>query len=216
MDHQASSRPTASGKPWLDRFDRLVGLVSEGPAAALVLAEVLILGGGALSRYALHAPLPWSDELASILFVWLAMLGSVIALRRGTHMQLTTFVKNLSPARRAWLDALGMFMVMAFLTLLIHPAWEQFHDDLQVTTPTLEISEGWRKASVLVGAVLMLITATTRLLQRASWRQIGQTGALVAVAAVLLWFSGTHLMAMGHLNLLVFFVFLLMFCIVIG
>jgi len=216
MDHTAPTVHSPSGKPWLDRFDRTVGLLSEAPAALLVLAEVVILGGGALSRYALHMPLPWSDELASILFVWLAMLGAVIALRRGTHMHLTTFVKNLPPERRAWLDALGMFLVMAFLLLLIRPAWEQFHDDLEVMTPTLEISEGWRKASVLVGAVLMLMTAATRLLQRATLKQMLQTGALVAVAAGVLWFSGTALAAMGHMNLVVFFVVLLMFCIVIG
>ncbi len=29
----------------------------------------------------------WSDELASILFLWLSMLGAVIALRRGEHMR---------------------------------------------------------------------------------------------------------------------------------
>ena len=40
------------------------------------------------------APLIWSDELASILFLWLAMLGAVIALRRGEHMRLTAWWRN--------------------------------------------------------------------------------------------------------------------------
>ena len=41
-----------------------------------MLAEIVILGGGAFARYALHEPLTWTDELASILFLWLAMLGA--------------------------------------------------------------------------------------------------------------------------------------------
>ncbi|WP_325344774.1 TRAP transporter large permease [Xylophilus sp.] len=205
-----------AGRGWLGRIDGLVGWLSEAPAAALVLAEVLILGGGALSRYALHAPLPWSDELASLLFVWLAMLGAVIALRRGSHMALTTFVKNLSPQRRAWLDALGMFLVLSFLALLVHPSWERFADDLEVQMPMLEISEGWRNASVLVGTVLMLVSVVCRLLQRATPAQILQTGALVAAVGLGLWFSGAPLAAMGHANLVVFFVVLLMGCICIG
>ncbi|MFB9123135.1 TRAP transporter small permease [Paraburkholderia dipogonis] len=48
-----------------------------------------MLLAGVTSRYILHAPLVWSDELASMLFLWLAMLGAVIALRRGEHMRMT-------------------------------------------------------------------------------------------------------------------------------
>jgi tripartite ATP-independent transporter DctM subunit len=195
---------------------RAVAWASEVPAALLVLAEILILGGGAISRYALHMPLTWTDELASILFVWLAMLGSVIALRRGSHMQLTTFVKDLAPATRRWLDALGMFLVMAFLLLLIVPAWQHFHEDLEVSTPVLEISEGWRHAAVVVGAALMLVTAVTRLVERAALKQIAVTGGAVALVGAGLWFASPALAGLGHANLLIFFVVLLMICIVIG
>jgi tripartite ATP-independent transporter DctM subunit len=216
MAHAASAPPVHATAPGLNVLGRLVGWLSEIPAALLVLAEIAILGGGAFSRYALHEPLTWTDELASILFLWLAMLGSVIALRRGSHMQLTTFVKDLSAEKRAWLDALGMFLVMAFLLLLIGPAWEHFHDDLAVSTPVLEISEGWRHGAVVVGTVLMLVTAVTRLVERASLKQIAVTGTAVAAVAALLWQLSPQLADLGHLNLLVFFVVLLMFCIVIG
>ena len=38
-----------------------------------------MLLGGVIARYAFHHPIIWSDELASTLFLWLAMLGSAIA-----------------------------------------------------------------------------------------------------------------------------------------
>ncbi len=44
-------------------------------AAALLLAEIVVLLGGVLARYVFEAPLVWSDELAGILFLWLSMLG---------------------------------------------------------------------------------------------------------------------------------------------
>jgi tripartite ATP-independent transporter DctM subunit len=203
----------AAGENWLARA---IGWLSEVPAAILVVAEILILGGGALSRYALHMPLTWTDEVASILFIWLAMLGAVIALRRGSHMQLTTFVKGLSPGSRAWIDALGMFLVMAFLLLLIGPAWQHFREDLEVSTPVLEISEGWRNAAMVVGAALMLVSAAARLIDRASLKQIVVTGAAVALVGAVLWFASPALTALGHANLLIFFVLLLMSCILIG
>ena len=78
--------------PWPDRLNSIVGMLAEVPAAILVVAEVVVLLMGVIWRYVLHHPLVWSDELASILFLWLAMLGSVVALRRGEHMRMTAIV----------------------------------------------------------------------------------------------------------------------------
>ena len=78
-----------------------MGIAIEIPTALLVLAEIFVLLGGVISRYVFHHPIIWSDELASSLFLWLAMLGSVIALRRAEHMRMTAFVGLLSPAALA-------------------------------------------------------------------------------------------------------------------
>ena len=80
---------------WLERLNRIIGTLIEIPAALLVLAEVVLLLMGVISRYVLHKPLVWSDELASILFLWLAMLGSIIAFQRGEHMRMTAIVGTL-------------------------------------------------------------------------------------------------------------------------
>ncbi|WP_213957061.1 TRAP transporter large permease subunit [Variovorax sp. dw_954] len=197
-------------------FDRLLAWITEIPAAAIVVAEVLILGGGAFARYALHEPLTWTDELASILFLWLAMLGSCIALRRTAHMHLTTFVKDLSPERRAWTDALGMCLVVAFLAMFIGPAWEHWHEEIEVSTPVLGISEGWRAGAVFAGAILMLVTAVTRLVEQSPWKQIAVCGIAVAVGGGALWLLSPALASLGNLNLVIFFLVMLVGCIVIG
>ncbi|MCX7362052.1 MAG: TRAP transporter small permease subunit, partial [Alphaproteobacteria bacterium] len=44
----------------------------ELPTAMLVLVEILVLLAGVVSRFVFHHPFVWSDELASILFLWLA------------------------------------------------------------------------------------------------------------------------------------------------
>src|SRR5690242_12736615 len=62
-----------------DRVARWLRIITEYPAAAAVVAEVVILFVGILARGVFHSPIIWSDELASILFLWLAMLGSAIA-----------------------------------------------------------------------------------------------------------------------------------------
>ncbi|SDC92824.1 TRAP transporter, DctM subunit [Variovorax sp. CF079] len=214
---QSTVDPLAVATPSTSRwFDRLLAWVTEIPAAAIVVAEVLILGGGAFARYALHDPITWTDELASILFLWLAVLGSCIALRRTAHMHLTTFVKDLPPARRAWLDALGMCLVVAFLVMLVGPAWEHWHGEIEVSTPVLGISEGWRAGAVFAGTALMLVTAVTRLFEQASWKQIALTGGAVALGGAALWLLSPTLAGLGNINLVIFFLVMLVGAIVIG
>jgi hypothetical protein len=73
--------PTHRREPiaWLETLNKALATLVEVPAALLVLAEVVVLLAGVTSRYLFHEPLVWSDELASILFLWLAMLGSIVA-----------------------------------------------------------------------------------------------------------------------------------------
>ena len=69
----------------------------------LVLAESCILFAGVVSRYAFDSPIIWTDELATFLFLWMAMFGAVVAVRRGGHMRLTTFIEWVAPNVRSWL-----------------------------------------------------------------------------------------------------------------
>src|SRR3954470_976023 len=113
----ASRRRTLAG-----RLESWLGTLVEIPAALLVVAEVVILFAGVVARYGLHRPLIWSDELASILFLWMAMLGAAVAFRRGEHMRMTAAVAGAKPAMRAYLDLVATCAALAFLVLVAWPA----------------------------------------------------------------------------------------------
>ena len=68
--------------------ERILRTGVEAIASVLVLVEILVLFVGVAARFGFHDPIVWSDELASILFLWLAMFGSVVALQRDEHMAL--------------------------------------------------------------------------------------------------------------------------------
>ncbi|MES2264854.1 MAG: TRAP transporter large permease subunit [Pseudomonadota bacterium] len=178
---------------------------TEVPAAALLVAEVVLLFLNVTFRYLLQSPLTWADELSSILFIWLAMLGAVIALRRGQHMRLTTMVAKMSPARREFFDTFGNVVVVAFVLLLIAPAWEYAVEEWVIMTPALEINNTFRVASIAIGVSLMLVLALVRLMEHASVRDFLGATALVGGLALLIYLSRGALLAMGNLNLLPFF-----------
>src|SRR5262245_4649421 len=121
--------PASSLIRLVDRVDGAIGRVVEAAAALILVAEVFILGAGVTARYVLHKPLVWSDELASILFLWLSMLGAVIALRRGAHMRMTGVVARVSPRAAALLEALAIAAAIAFLALILPHAVEYAEEE---------------------------------------------------------------------------------------
>ncbi|MET0192532.1 MAG: TRAP transporter small permease subunit, partial [Hyphomicrobiaceae bacterium] len=120
----APARPAADRPRWLAGLDTFLGFLIEIPAAILVLTEIVVLLAGVIGRYVFHSPIIWSDELASILFLWLAMLGAVVAFRRAEHMRMTAVVGMLSPPMRAFLDVVAVAAALAFLFMTIMPAIE--------------------------------------------------------------------------------------------
>jgi tripartite ATP-independent transporter DctM subunit len=200
---------SSSQSSWPARIDRWLGVLVEVPAALLVLADIGVLFAGVVSRYVLHAPLLWSDELASILFLWLAMLGSVVALRRGEHMRMTALVSKAASQRRALLEAVATVACGAFLAMVAWPAWEYAADEQAITTPALEISNLWRAAALPVGLGLMGVFTLLRLFRQAgelSWKPVLQALAIVAAIVAAFWLAAPLFAGLGRFNLLIFFV----------
>ena len=88
---------------WIETVETLLGRAVALVAAAILVFEVGLLFCGVVARYVFHRPLIWADELASTLFVWLSVLGAVIAMQRSAHMRLTAFISRAArpPARRS-------------------------------------------------------------------------------------------------------------------
>src|SRR6266403_1491116 len=104
----ALERPRAGWPRWVAQTNSVLFTFTAIPAALLVLAEIAVLFAGIVGRYVFHSPLVWSDELAGILFLWLAMLGSVLAFQRNEHMRMTAVVSMLGPGARAFLDVVAV------------------------------------------------------------------------------------------------------------
>jgi len=190
------------------RVERVLRFTAEIPAAALVLAEIVVLFAGVMARYVFRAPLIWTDELASLLFLWLAMLGSVIALQRGEHMRLTALVAGFTPAGRARAQALAAGAVAVFLAFLLPSAWDYAQDEWFIETPALGLHNTYRAAAIPVGAALMIVTALARLL-RLGWKDVLFAAVVLGALALGLHWGWPLIKALGTWNLVLFFIVLL-------
>src|SRR6266436_4779626 len=193
-----------------------LGLLVEIPAALLVVAEIVILFAGVVARYGLHRPLIWSDELASILFLWLAMLGAAVAFRRAEHMRMTAVVANARPVMRAYLDLVATCAALAFLLLIAWPACEYAYEESFITTPALQISNVWRAAALPSGIGLMALFALLRLARAGNIRVVLTAVLSVGVLIGIFWLAQPWLRLLGNLNLIIFFVGVAGFCVFAG
>ncbi|BBQ00858.1 ABC transporter permease [Burkholderia sp. SFA1] len=197
-------------------LDACIRWSTELCAAALVVAEVVLLFANVFYRYVLHDPLIWGDELATLLFIWLAMLGTVIALRRNEHMRLTTFIAHLEPVKRAFVDTFGAVVVIAFIAMLLSPAWEYVSEEWAITSAALEISNGYRVAALAVGLTLMLAISVARLMEQARPSHFVISAAVVGGIALALMTFKAAMTSLGNWNLVIFFVVAVVFMVSIG
>ncbi len=206
-------RPAPGG--FASRLEGWLRVAVEVPTALLVLVEICVLLAGVVSRFVLNHPFTWSDELASILFLWLAMLGSVIALQRGQHMRLTAVVSGLSPAWQARASVLAVAVPALFLILLLPSAQEYAADEWYIETPALGWSNIVRAAAIPVGAAVMLVLSLLRLAEL-RLRAVLEIVAVIALVIVALKLGAPVLKDIGNWNLVFFFVGLLAVCVLLG
>ncbi len=198
--------PLANWQRVVERVENLLIRAVEIPAALLVLAEIVVLFAGVTMRYGFRAPIVWSDELAEVLFIWLAMFGSVIALQRSEHMRMTAVVSKCSPGVRAVLETLATAAPLIFLFLLIKPAMDYTEDEGFVTLPSLNIASSWQAMALPVGLSLMALFSVLKLLRVASVRRVLAVVVGLAVMVGLALQTQGFLHGLGNYNLLIFFV----------
>jgi tripartite ATP-independent transporter DctM subunit len=196
----------AAGRSVATVLDSWLGGFVELLAAMLVTLEIAILFGGVVARYVFNHPLIWSDELASILFLWLAMLGAVVALRRDEHMRMTAAAGSLPAPTRKTFDLFATCAALAFLLLIAWPAYQYAQEETFITTPALGLNNAWRAAALPSGIALMAIFALLRLARAGSLRSMAIAAGAVTVVVALFWLAAPLFLKLGNLNLLIFFV----------
>ncbi|MBW1711802.1 MAG: TRAP transporter small permease [Deltaproteobacteria bacterium] len=87
----------------------------------LGLAMTVIILIQIFFRFVIYRPVPWSEEAARYLMIWMGMLGSVVALRKGRHIGVTFLVDKLSGwARQAAVQVVRLTMI-GFMAII---GWE--------------------------------------------------------------------------------------------
>jgi tripartite ATP-independent transporter DctM subunit len=188
----------------------------EAVCALLNVVIVVLLLVGVISRYVFSSPVTWIDEVISIAFLWVAMLGAVLAIDRNEHLRLNLFVEMLPPAFGRFVQTFALIVVASFLLFLLHPAWEYVKSEWMIRTPALDLPNGFRVSAIGISMLLMLLLTLRFAWSTGLRRDLFLATALVASIIGVCWLLSPSLQMLGNINIPIFLIGFVAVCLVAG
>ena len=134
--------------------------------ACLLLATISALGmWQVIARFVLSQPSTWTEESMRRLLIWMVMLGTVVAFRRGALVSVDLMLRT---ARGAWLTTVRWTITITALAYLGVLVWFGIGLVTRVrfqTFASMELSMGWAYAALPVGAALAMVAVIAHHLQ---------------------------------------------------
>lgn len=141
-------------------------------SVVLVAALCIIVTLQVFCRLVIQQPLSWSEEAATILFVWITMIGSSLALKKGEHFAVELLHRKLPPNARRAAAIVVAELVIVFSALLIWQGWDMTVRNVPVITPAMEISRAVPYSAILGGGILMFVRGVEMLVRHLRAREV--------------------------------------------
>ncbi|MGP3698026.1 TRAP transporter large permease [Rhodobacter sp. NSM] len=173
-------------------------------AASLLVVMIATVLANVFFRYVLAKPLIWGDEVASLSFIWMAMLGAALAVDRHEHMRLTVLLPLLPPGVARVVDVAGQVLVCVFLARMLPVAVDYAIEESWVRSPALGLQMSWRAAALPTGIGLMTLLMVISVLRTRAWAIILASLLVIGAVTGLLWMLKPALLTIGNWNLPLF------------
>ena len=136
---------------------RFLDSLVEGTCMALVVALAVVVFLQVFNRFVLKAPLAWSEDLAMLLFQWVAFLGAALGVKRMRHFGIELVVRKLSAKTRHILEILVPFILGIVALTLITEGYAVIQFNRNRIYSSMDLSYVWAYLPIPVSGVLMVI-----------------------------------------------------------
>jgi TRAP-type transport system small permease protein len=147
------------------RFSSTLNKLVAWAAMTMLTILVVVVLVAVFFRYVLGDSLPWSEEVARYLCVWVGFIGASVALNRRVHIGVEFFVDRLSPALKRRVKTTVDFVILGLLLFITYFGIELVFFQIPQRSSALLISMAWPYASVPVGTSLMVIQCLNLILE---------------------------------------------------
>src|SRR5574343_15098 len=161
----------------------------EAVSALLMVGIIGLLLTTVVTRYVLSSAVVWIDEVVSLSFIWVTMIGAALAMHRNEHLRLTLVVDRLSERTRPYVQGFALAAVVAFLVALLPFAWEYTQEEWFIRTPALDLPNSFRVAAIPFGLAAMLAIVLAYALKTVPLRALALAVLVVGALAALGWWK---------------------------
>ncbi|ELP1876096.1 TRAP transporter small permease [Vibrio vulnificus] len=134
-------------------FDNLEEIIT----VPLMAALLVVLTWQIATRWLLNDPSLWSEELARVLFMYMSLIGCAIAIKRGTHVNITFFSDKLPEKIRLLLVLSLEAAVLVSIFAIIYLGYQHVERTAFFELITLGVSSKWMNYSLPLGGLFMVI-----------------------------------------------------------
>lgn len=152
-----------SGTPLGDLMPKILNHLEEFFLATMFVTALVVLCIQVVGRFLISFPLPWTEELARLLFLWIVMFGTAYSMRVGQLIAVTVLVDMLPQKQR---NAFAFLMHSLTLLFLVVVIWYGVLITIKVSTlPTIamNVSSAWEYGALPAAAVIMTIRTVIKL-----------------------------------------------------
>jgi TRAP-type C4-dicarboxylate transport system permease small subunit len=153
---------------------KFFGNIVEGTAAALVVALAIVVFLQVFNRFVLKTPLAWSEELAMLLFQWVAFLGAAIGVKRWRHFGIELVVKLLPEKTRHRIELLIPLIMGVVALMMITEGIKLLSFNKNRFYSTMNLSYIWPYLAIPVSGCLMILYLIWQEVQR--WKKSKEGG----------------------------------------
>jgi TRAP-type C4-dicarboxylate transport system permease small subunit len=141
----------------LERISNSLNEVVKYLAAFLLAAMTILVFLQVLFRYLLEVPLDWSEELSTFTFVWMALLGASVGLKRNEHPRLDLFFNFFPQRMQKIVPVLCNFAILFMLMVLFVYGWKLTVSMKSQLTAALQYSVSFVYVVLPISAAIMFI-----------------------------------------------------------
>ena len=145
----------------------VLGNLVERICMILVVALAIIVFLQVFNRFILKAPLAWSEDLAMLLFQWVAFLGAAVGVKRTRHFGIELAVKKMSAGTRHWIEiAVIPLVVGTVAVVMIVQGFSLLQFNYNRVYSSMDLSYIWAYLPIPISGILIVIFLIQQEVQR--------------------------------------------------
>ena len=162
----------------IQKFNDIFGWVGSRVSAMALALMVVVILLQVFFRYVMNNALPWPDEAARFLMLWLTGLMAPIALRQGGFVAIETISRFLPNRMMSLLTMFLLIISLAVLCVAVQLGWKHVNSgwlfaSASLTLPLnligmspVKLKLAWMYSSLFIGSALMLIVTIELILRQ--------------------------------------------------